>query len=122
MQNDVDVPQSDDPGPLVEFEDYEAEPSRYGFNPRARGYRKAAGQRRVLLVVLCLAAALISSSLLLCQRLSAWPAVLGMAVSILVVAAVEWSCATPASARSVAYERNVRVHRRPLSGAPRAIA
>jgi hypothetical protein len=93
MPNDVGVPKSYDfdLNSFVELKEYEAQPSRFGFNPRVRGYQKAAGQRRVLLMVLCSGLALISGSLWFCERLSAWQAVLGIVGPLLLVAAAEWS-------------------------------
>jgi len=93
VPNDVRVPKpyNLDLDSFVELNEYEAQPSRFGFNPHARGYQKAAGQRRILLIVMCSGLALISGSLWLCEQLAAWQAILGIVGPLLLVAPMERS-------------------------------
>jgi hypothetical protein len=92
IQNEGDATQSDDSASewFLEFEEHETEPSRWGFNPRARGYRKAAWHRRICSLALCLTVAIVSLGLWLCGRLPTWLAVVGIVAPMLAATTVEW--------------------------------
>ncbi|MGA2253560.1 MAG: hypothetical protein ABSG53_02775 [Thermoguttaceae bacterium] len=93
MQDKVEAPQTDDYAPewFLEFIEDDGQPSRWGFNPRARGYQKAASRRLVLFIILCCAVATIIVDLWFYERLSAWQVVLGILFPMMPLAAALWS-------------------------------
>lgn len=76
--------------PCIEFSEPTPQPRRAGFNPCAVGYRRAALQRRLVLIAVGVTAAVVSGGLLVVGRLSLMHALLGMGLPLVLAAAVEW--------------------------------